>query len=66
MCTARKLIEYLETLHPETQVDVLKFYEGHYQSGCGFVPPDLSTGVYHSSNTCDGRYPHGYLELGEE
>lgn len=66
MCTARKLIEYLETLHPETQVDVLKFYEGHYQSGCGFVPLDLSTGVYYSSNTCDGRYPHGYLELGEE
>lgn len=49
MTTARELIEYLSTLPPDTEIEVLEAYRAHYDTITRWEPLEL--GPY--SNTMD-------------
>ena len=59
MTTAAQLIEYLQTLPPDTSIQVLKECHAHFETWTKWVDLDLSSGSNFSER---GEY----LELGEE
>jgi hypothetical protein len=63
MCKVKDLIKYLETLNPETAVDVLKVYDGAWETDVSFQSLILPKGDERST---DNFYLFGTtLELGK-
>ena len=63
MTTVKELIEYLKTIPEDTEVEVLKQYDGYYSSHSWFEPLDLKFGVYYSRGSANCK---PYLQLGEK